>query len=304
MRKTLIKPTDSSLINYFAHMKPRVLLAHFILLLVLVTVAVACTNQKEQFSEKHLEVVLRKIGHQLLLSAKDSTSRVLPVKQLHENTYQLSFQHDFSFVSDSLINLVQRTFEQDGLANHYIVNVRNCAQKGTILAFEINKQATDLTPCRGRTLQEACYIIELEFLPGNTAHRLWWLLLLIPAAIGGYFFNGRLRKPAAPLLVHESMDYLPLGRFQLYTNNHLLTIGDKQIPLSEKETQALTLFANNMHQLVERERLMKEIWEAAGLVVISKNVDVLVSKLRKKLAADPTLKIINIPGKGYKCTIG
>jgi len=304
MRKTLVKPSASGFINYFAHMKPRVFITNVFLLMVLITTAVACTNKKEQLPAKHLEVVLREIGHQLLLTAKDSTSRVLPVKQLHENTYQLSFQHDFSFVSDSLINLVQRTFEQDGVANHYIVNVRNCAQKGTILAFEINKQATDLTPCRGRTLQEACYIIELEFLPSNTTHRWWWLLLLIPLAIGGYYLKGRLRKPAAPLLVHETMDYLPLGRFQLYTGSHVLSIGDKQIPLSAKETKALTLFAQNMHQVVERERLMKEIWEDAGLVVISKNVDVLVSKLRKKLADDPTLKIINIPGKGYKCTVG
>jgi DNA-binding winged helix-turn-helix (wHTH) protein len=29
-----------------------------------------------------------------------------------------------------------------------------------------------------------------------------------------------------------------------------------------------------------------------------------VSKLRKKLADDPAIKIINIPGKGYKCTVG
>lgn len=304
MRKSLVKPSGSGFICYFAHMKPRVLLAHFILLIVLVTAAVACVRKKEQLPEKHLEVVLREIGHQLLLSAKDSTSRVLPVKQLHDNTYQLSFQHNFSFVSDSLINLVQRTFEQDGVANHYIVNVRNCAQQGTILAFEINKQATDLTPCRGRTLQEACYIIDIEFLQNSTTHRLWWLMLLIPFGIGGYYLKNGFRKTAAPVLVNETTDYLPLGSFQLYADSHMLTIGDKQIPLSEKETKALTLFANNMHEVVPREKLMQEIWENEGLVVISKNVDVLVSKLRKKLADDPAIKIINIPGKGYKCTVG
>lgn len=51
------------------------------------------------------------------------------------------------------------------------------------------------------------------------------------------------------------------------------------------------------------ERLMKEIWEDEGIVVISRNVDVLVSKLRKKLSDDNTIKFINVHGKGYKFVI-
>jgi DNA-binding response OmpR family regulator len=48
---------------------------------------------------------------------------------------------------------------------------------------------------------------------------------------------------------------------------------------------------------------MKEIWEDEGIVVISRNVDVLVSKLRKKLIDDNSIKIINVPGRGYKFII-
>ena len=48
---------------------------------------------------------------------------------------------------------------------------------------------------------------------------------------------------------------------------------------------------------------MKEIWEDNGIVVISRNVDVLVSKLRKKLSNDSSIKFINVPGRGYKFII-
>jgi DNA-binding response OmpR family regulator len=48
---------------------------------------------------------------------------------------------------------------------------------------------------------------------------------------------------------------------------------------------------------------MKEIWEDKGIVVISRNVDVLVSKLRKKLSDDNSIKFINVSGRGYKFTI-
>ena len=88
--------------------------------------AVAFVNKKNEIPEKHVEVALRDLGHQLLLTAKDSSSRVMPVKKLNENTYQISFQNHFGFISDTLINLVQRTFQKDDLANDYIVNLRNC----------------------------------------------------------------------------------------------------------------------------------------------------------------------------------
>ena len=49
---------------------------------------------------------------------------------------------------------------------------------------------------------------------------------------------------------------------------------------------------------------MKEIWEDEGIVVISRNVDVLVSKLRKKFSDDNSIKFVNVPGRGYKFIIG
>jgi DNA-binding response OmpR family regulator len=63
------------------------------------------------------------------------------------------------------------------------------------------------------------------------------------------------------------------------------------------------LAPENINQIVEREKLMKEIWEEKGVVVISRNVDVLVSKLRKKLSYDNSIKFINEPGRGYKLII-
>ncbi len=80
-------------------------------------------------------------------------------------------------------------------------------------------------------------------------------------------------------------------------------IEDKSITLSEKETKALKIFAENINQIVERELLMKAIWEDEGIVVISRNMDALVSKLRKKLSDDNTIKFINVHGKGYKLMI-
>lgn len=289
--------------NYFARMKPFTLIGSSILILVILVFAAAFISTKDEIPEKHLEVVLRDLGHQLLLSAKDSTSRVLPVKKLNENRYQISFQNDFAFISDTLINIVQRTFQKNAPATDYIVNLRNCKQNETVFAFEINNKMGDLTPCRGRKLEKACYVIEIELLKKNTFNFFRLLLLIIPLGITGLYAKNKFRKKEEQDSIADTVGYIQLGRFKFYPDNNVLKAEDKTIELSEKETKALKIFAENSNQIVEREKLMKEIWEDKGIVVISRNVDVLVSKLRKKLIDDNSIKFINVPGRGYKFII-
>ena len=284
-------------------MKPFILFGSSIIIIGILISAVAFINKKNEIPGNRLEVVLRDIGHQLLLSAKDSSSRVLPVKKLNESTYQISFQNNFSFISDSLINLVQRTFQKNALANDYIVNLRNCKQNETVFAFEINSQTGDLTPCRGRTLEVGCYVIEIELLKKIKFNFFLLLLLIIPLSFIGFYLKDKFREKEEKESIFDNNDYIQLGNFRFYTDNNVLKSENKSITLSEKETKALKIFAENVNQIVEREKLMKEIWEDEGVVVISRNVDVLVSKLRKKLSDDNSIKFINVHGRGYKFII-
>jgi hypothetical protein len=284
-------------------MKPFLLFGSSITIIVMLISAVAVINKKEEIPEKHLEVVLRDLGHQLLLTAKDSSSRVMPVKKLNEHTYQISFQNHFGFVSDTLINLVQRTFQKNAPATDYILNLRSCKENETVFAFEINNQTGDVTPCRGRKLEVGCYMIEIELLKQNKFNFFWLLLLLIPLAFLAFYMKDRFRKKEETASIADNSDYIPLGNFKFYTANNVLESEHKTISLSEKETKALKIFAENINQIVDREKLMKEIWEDEGIVVISRNVDVLVSKLRKKLSDDSSFKFINVHGRGYKFII-
>jgi len=289
--------------NYFARMKPFTLIGSSIMILVIMMTAVAFISKKDEIPDKHLEVVLRDLGHRLLLSAKDSTSRVMPIKKINENRYQISFQNDFGFISDTLINLVQREFQENAPATDYIVNLRKCKQNETVFAFEINNKKGDLTPCRGRKLEVGCYVIEIDLLQKTGFNFLWLLLLIIPLALAGFYVKNRFRKKEEQESIADNTDYIPLGSFRFYPDNNVLKTENSTITLSEKETKALKIFAENSNQIVERETLMKEIWEDKGIVVISRNVDVLVSKLRKKLSDDSSIKFINVPGRGYKFII-
>ncbi len=284
-------------------MKQFILIGFSIITIGILVSAVSFSNKKNEIPGNHLEVVLRDIGHQLLLSAKDSSSRVLPIKKLNENTYQISFQNNFSFISDTLINIVEREFQKNALAKGYIVNLRNCKQKESVFAFEINNKTGNLTPCTGRKLETGCYIIEIDLLKTNKFSLYWLLLMIIPLSIIGFYLKDKFRKKDDTASIIDDEQYTQLGHFKFYADNNVLKIENRSISLSEQESKALRIFAENINQVVEREKLMKEIWEDKGVVVISRNVDVLVSKLRKKLCDDNAIKFINIHGRGYKFII-
>src|SRR6478672_11944883 len=99
-------------------------------LLLLMFISLICVAfsmaGNDDFDMARREVLLRRIGHEILLQSGDSVSRVLPVKKIAENEYQVSFEHAFSFQPDSLVNTTQRLLAKEPLTGDYVVNVLNC----------------------------------------------------------------------------------------------------------------------------------------------------------------------------------
>jgi len=106
--------------------KHKYLLGVLLLLFVVVLSAAFSTDDNDDFNFAKREVLLRKIGHELLLQSGDSTSRVLPVKKIADHEYQISFENELTFQPDSLVNLTRRVLAKDPHSNDYIVNVLNC----------------------------------------------------------------------------------------------------------------------------------------------------------------------------------
>lgn len=286
-------------------MKNQIYIFALVLLAVSILSAKSFMGKRENtFSEKHLNIVLRNIGHQLLLQAGDSTSTVLPVKKINEQTFQIEFQNPFVFGHDNLVELISKNLKTNHLPSDYIVNVLNCNNNFVVFGFEMSTQNKNLTPCSGRTQAIGCYIVQIEFLANPAANVYAYLLWLIPLAFVGYFVRQNLLKNKAiePCLP-ENEEFITIGKFSFYQQKQKLKYQDEDIELSENESKLLKIFAENQNQLVDRDRLLKEIWEDKGVIVVGRSLDVLVSKMRKKLSYDETIKIINIHGKGYKMMV-
>lgn len=65
----------------------------------------------------------------------------------------------------------------------------------------------------------------------------------------------------------------------------------------------LCLFASSPNQLLERDFILQQVWADEG-VLVGRSVDMFVSRLRKKLALDPSIGIVAVHGVGYRLETG
>lgn len=285
--------------------KRKYLFGVIILSFISVICAAFSMTGSDDFDIARREVLLRRIGHELLLQSGDRTSRVLPVKKIAENEYQIGFENELTFQPDSLVNTTGRLLAKDPLTRDYVVNVLNCGNSTVAYGFAISKnKKDDIVACRGRVQPRACYMINIKFKPtGITAAKNGYLLGSLPflAFVGFVFFRSFKPRRALPE-DGQNTSMITLGSVLFDAKNRKLIINGKTIDLTGTETRLLLIFALSPNETIERSRLQKEIWEDEG-VIVGRSLDMFISKLRKKLEIDPNSKIVVIRGKGYKLEI-
>lgn len=277
-------------------------------LLLLTFISIICVafnmTGNDDFDFARREILLRRIGHEILLQSGDSTSRVLPVKTISENEYQVSFENELTFQPDSLVNTTRRLLANDPGARDYIVNVLHCGSSGVAYGYAISSnKKDDIIACIGREQPRACYTINIKFKPtGIITAKNGYLLGSLPVlAFVGFIFL-RSVKPRKALHNSQLTGIFTLGSISFDAENRKLMINGKTIDLTRTETHVLRIFALSPNEAIERSRLQKEIWEDEG-VIVGRSLDMFISKLRKKLEFDPNIKIVVIRGKGYKLEI-
>lgn len=264
------------------------------------------TDEHSEFLEKRAPLVIRKIGHKLLLHGEDSSSRVLPVRRVNPATFQLEFQSDFSFVPDSLVEIVRANLAENELPLEYIVHVMECHSHQVVYGFAMGAEHREIVPCLGRVQPEGCYSIQITFADFDVAatkNKQYFLFTLALASLVVIGFVGKLWvKSKQQELAFENSPSISIGKYTFHQGKGVLKNELETIQLSNKETKLLHIFASRQNQLVERDRLLKEVWEDEG-VFTGRSLDVFISKLRKKFQSDPSVRLINIHGKGYKLEV-
>lgn len=135
-----------------------------IVMLTIFFIASSFTERSDRdLRAKQVNLIIRQIGHRLLLQAGDSTSRVLPVTEIKEGTFLLQFENDFVFRHDSLLMLTQGLLPRAQFPSGYTVTVHECITASIVYGFLINNTSPDIVGCRGRRQPSGCYTIEIAF---------------------------------------------------------------------------------------------------------------------------------------------
>jgi len=276
-----------------------------IVILVILTWMLSCTAETHSLTSGRVKIALREAGHQLLMKNQDSTSLILPIIQLNESNYELSFNSTLSFQPGDLVAAITQSLEKAQLSVNYRVEVLQCKDNEVAYSYEIrrNKENT-IIPCSVRTLPVQCYTIHLQFLDMDVSRSKTnnWLYILIFAVII-FLLVYVMRKPkSTDATPFQNDDYSEIGSFQFYPEQNKLVKAATEISLSKKECELLEIFVAHPNQIIKRDELTKKVWEDNG-VIVGRSLDTYISKLRKKLKDDETIKLTNVHGVGYKLEI-
>ena len=272
-------------------------------------------NAQTSNAKQHIEVTLRMVGHQFLLSLGDTTSRILPILK-EDDKYIVQFETEFEFDPEELVLTIDEVFENAGFNGGYNLEVEDCTTKGIVYSYEItDNDSSDIIPCKARSLPKSCYnflvtinknqdaIADLTAVNtilsgskksenGNMYYYVVAFILLFLVGILIYLKNGKTNT------IKDS-NLIALGKYQFNQLNSELMFEGKKMELTSKEADLLILLFNAVNTTVERDVILNKVWGDEG-DYIGRTLDVFISKLRKKLEADSAIKLVNIRGVGYK----
>jgi DNA-binding response OmpR family regulator len=97
----------------------------------------------------------------------------------------------------------------------------------------------------------------------------------------------------------NNKDEFSIGRYVLNTKEYELKFGDQIRRLTEKEANLLRILCMHANEAVTREILLKSVWGKDDYFT-GRSMDVFISKLRKYLTDDESVKIQVVHGIGFK----
>lgn len=100
----------------------------------------------------------------------------------------------------------------------------------------------------------------------------------------------------------ETTNNNELGLYKLDFSNLELTSPEGKQRLTPKEAALLRLFFNNPNKVLKREEILIKLWGRDDYF-LGRSLDVFISRLRKYLSLDNSIKLTNIPTVGFKLEI-
>ncbi|MEO1052485.1 MAG: response regulator transcription factor [Bacteroidota bacterium] len=110
--------------------------------------------------------------------------------------------------------------------------------------------------------------------------------------------NAIVRRSQRNSTTLEDKGSYAIGQYVFDYKNQALYWHDQKIQMTEKETEILKLLSERKGQLLDRRLCLQKLW-GENDYFNRRSMDVFITKLRKYLSHDESVKIINVHGKGF-----
>ncbi|MDH7445551.1 winged helix-turn-helix domain-containing protein [Aquimarina sp. 2201CG14-23] len=264
--------------------------------------------KKDSYYKEKIKVALRAVGNKLLLENNDTTSRIMPIREISDNQFKLSFQKKLGISPEVLVTAINAELKKIKISEDYLTEVIDCEFWEVAYSYQVLDDIEKNTiSCLDRKLPVSCYMVQIVFLNNNSTsmYSSFNMLYMLPIVVLLIIFISGTRllgkKKVEVVLDSQSKDIV-LGNFLFDKNQQKLKIDTTEIILTAKECELLSIFSQYPNQIIKREQLIKEVWEDHG-VFVGRSLDMFISKLRKKLNNDANVNIVNIHGVGYKLEV-
>jgi DNA-binding response OmpR family regulator len=104
-----------------------------------------------------------------------------------------------------------------------------------------------------------------------------------------------LRRKSITQPQHKSF---AIGKYTFDANEQLLQFKNEEKRITKTESQILKIFAEKQGQLIQRSEILLQVWGEDDYFK-GRSLDVFISKIRKYLAQDKSISIINVPNSGF-----
>jgi DNA-binding response OmpR family regulator len=99
--------------------------------------------------------------------------------------------------------------------------------------------------------------------------------------------------------VNRKSESYTIGGYSFDSLKQMLVFNDQAIKLTTKESELLELLCQHANEILERNFALKTIWIDDNYFN-ARSMDVYITRLRKYLKKDSSVKILNVHGRGYK----
>lgn len=98
--------------------------------------------------------------------------------------------------------------------------------------------------------------------------------------------------------VSDQVSY-KVGKFNFYFDSLILESPEERKTLTYKEAELLRYFCDNPNKVLSRSDILIQVWGSDDYY-LGRSLDVFISRLRKYLGSDDSIKILNLHGIGFR----